>query len=250
MKKEIQDNNHVKNLLDIVKPLSVYKPSHIYFLINHVDHLSRVFENTHMWRTDTQKRSIINDIHFPTSHSKFHQAILEQKVQFDQSIYLAKDFELKKLEIEELELEIEELGTDRKSEIRKNKLNIEIAFKRYELANMQIAMEYRMREVQGWQVIIDKLLEDLKDLPEEAIWKKDHGEITAMFFSSLNNLQNLNKSTDSGERSNLIALASYAVKHVYEIGKLDQLESECNIQQHDSLNFVKEILKINGNRDH
>jgi hypothetical protein len=69
------------------------KPEDTQFLMDNSQHLGLVMEKTFMWRTNFQKRSIINDVNHPTNHSKFHQAILEQKVQFDQTLYLAKEFE-------------------------------------------------------------------------------------------------------------------------------------------------------------
>jgi len=235
-----KENNLVSNIIDSVKHLQVLKPEDTKFLQEHSKHLKQVVESTHMWRTEEQKNQIINDFHFPTLHAKFHQAILEQKVQFDQTMYLAKDFELKKLEIEELECDLEELDDSKRSEIQSKKIQIEIQFKQYELKQMEIAMNYRMKEIKGWQSIQEELLKKMRDqgLNESTIWSKDEGEFTSMFFSAINNLASLHTTTDSAERGNLIALATYVYKKAKESGKLDQLKTMCS---NDQLSILSQL---------
>lgn len=209
------------------------------FLIDNKEHLTAIMQKTHMWRTNTQKLSILNDVHFPTLHSKFHQAILEQKVQLDQSFYLAKDFEEKRLEIEELELDADELGDSKRDDIKRRKITLQIQFKQYELNQMRTAMKYRMDEVKGWQSIIDEILTELREagIDEKTIWNKDAGEVESMFFLTLNNLQGLNKTTDSAEASNLVALAQSAIQMAKQLGKLDEWKARCTPAQLNSLQF-------------
>ena len=236
----ILGNSAVAGIVDAVKNLTVIKPEHMNFLQVHREHLASVLENTHMWRTDTQKRSILSDHFYPTIHSKFHQAILEQKVQFDQAMYLAKDFELKKLEIEESNCDLEEVDATKRGDIKSRKIKLEIQFKQYELKNMQIAMDYRMKEVMGWQAILDDLLSIMRkeNISEEAIWNKNNGEITSMFFSTLNNLQGLENSNDGAERNNLVSLASFAVKQAKQAGIFDTLKTQLNETQ---LKYLKAL---------
>jgi len=233
-------NTAVSNILDTIRPVSIIKPEDQKFLVANKEHFAQVMAKTHIWRTDTQKLSIVSDNYHPTLHSKFHQAILEQKVQLEQSFYLAKDFELKKLEIEELMLDMEELGDSPRDEIKRKKLQIEIQFKKYELDQMVIAMNYRMAEVKGWQNIQDDLLQKMRDsgMSEDTIWSKDAGEVESMFFASLTNLQGLAKTTDGAEANNLVALAKFYVQRVNESGRLPELKAKCNSAQLDSLRFL------------
>ena len=83
----LQNNRAVSSILSAVKSVSVMKKEDLQFLQEKSEHLQTVMESTYMWRTDLQKESIINDMDFPTIHAKFHQCILEQKVQFDQTMY-------------------------------------------------------------------------------------------------------------------------------------------------------------------
>lgn len=235
----------VTDIIEAVRDLPILKKDDVTFLQQNSKHLAAVLEKTHIWRTDIQKHSIINDYHFPTIHAKFHQAMLEQKVQFDQAMYLAKDFEMKKLEIQELECDLEELGDTKRDDIKRKKLQIEVQFKTYELNQMQIAMQYRMAEVKGWQVIQNDLLENMRQngVSEDEIWSKNAGEINALFFASLNNLQSLGSSTDSAERGNLISLALFSYNAVKQAGMLDELRQKCNPLQLASLEMIEGIKK-------
>ena len=238
----------VFDIVTAVKDLPIMKTEDVNFLVEHSEHLGQVMENTHMWRTDMQKKSIINDNQHPTLHSKFHQAILEQKVQFDQAMYLAKDFEMKKLEIEELECDLEELGDTKRDDIKRRRLMLELKFKQYELKNMQIAMKYRMDEVKGWQNIEEDLLQQMRDagMSEEVIWEKGAEETKSMFFYTMNNLQGISKTTDSGEYNNLVSLACFAYTSAKQAGLLDEFIREATPVQLDSIKFVENYLASKG----
>jgi hypothetical protein len=230
----------VTNMLEAIRPMQIVKKDDQAFLAEHKQHFAQVFEKVHIWRTDTQKLSIVSDSNHPTEHSKFHQAILEQKVQLEQAFYLAKDFEMKKLEIEELMLDLEDLGETARDAIKRRKIEIEVQFKKFELEQMTIAMDYRMAEVKGWQKIENDLLERMRarGTAEEEIWTKDAGEIESMFFATLTNLQGLAKTTDGAEANNLVALAKFYVKKVAEAGRLEEYKRRCNNAQLDSLKFL------------
>ncbi len=230
----------VSNILETIRPMQVVKSEDQAFLVEHKQHFAKVFEKVHIWRTDTQKLSIVSDNYHPTLHSKFHQAILEQKVQLEQAFYLAKDFEMKRLEIEELVLDLEELGDTARDEIKRKRIQIDLSFKKYELDQMAIAMNYRMAEVKGWQKIEEDLLEKMRasGMDEETIWSKDAGEVESMFFATLTNLQGLAKSTDGAEANNLVALARFYTQKVKEAGRLEELKKKCNPAQLDSLRFL------------
>lgn len=237
----VRDNlASVDKILETIRPMQVVKKEDQEFLTLHKEHFAQVFKSVHIWRTDTQKLSIISDSYHPTDHSKFHQAILEQKVQVEQAFYLAKDFEMKKLEIEELMLDLEELGETPREAIKRKKIEIEIQFKKFELEQMTIAMDYRMAEIKGWQTIENALLTKMRQsgASEEDIWSKDAGEVESMFFSALTKLQGIAKSTNAGEVNNLIAIARFYTQKVKEAGRLDDYVKKCNQSQIDSLKFL------------
>lgn len=235
-------------VLKEVRSIALMSPEDKRFLVVNQPHLTAVMERTHMWRTDIQKRSIISDQYHPTLHSKFHQAILEQKVQLDQTFQLAKDFEDKRMDVEELLLDMEELDgktdiSDKRKEIRKRKLQLSIAFKQYELKQCQTAMNYRMSEVKGWQVLEQDLLEQMRaeGMDEETIWSKNAGEVESMFFQFLTNMQGLAKSSDGAEANNLVALAKFGIEQAKQLGRFDEWVKRCDTYQLDSLRHLGEL---------
>lgn len=233
----------VSSIVETVKSLPVLKEEDVHFLQAHKESLALVLEKTYMWRTDAQKRSIVSDYNHPTVHSKLHQAMLEQKVQFDQAMYLAKDFEMKKLEIEELECDLEELTSSKRDQIKAKKIQLEMQFKQYELKNAQIAMDYRMREVKGWEAIKEECVNFMRNnnVPEEQIWSKEAGEIASLFLQTLTNLEGIKQSTDAGEVNNLLALARFAVQQAKQANLFEQLVANCNPAQLNSLRMLGEL---------
>lgn len=236
-------NETVTDILKAVQSLPVMKAEDVAFLQEKSTHLATVLEKTHIWRTDAQKLSIVNDFHFPTLHAKLHQAMLEQKVQFEQTMYLARDFEMKKLEIAEVELDISLLqGTkNARDQIKLARLELDAKFKTYELNQMRIAMHYRMEEVRGWQSIQEHLLSEMRNagMTEEEIWSKNAADNEAMFFLALNNLQSLQATTDSAERGNIISLATHVYKNAVLSGTLDHYRSKCNAAQIAALSMLE-----------
>ncbi len=235
-------------VLEEVRSIAVMAPEDNKFLMEHKEHLTTVMEKTFMWRTDVQKRSIISDSYHPTLHSKFHQAILEQKVQLDQTFYLAKDFEMKRLDIEENLLDIADLENEttlspERKELKLRKLQLALSFKQYELKQAQIAMHYRMDEVKGWQTLQEDLLMEMRaqGMDEETIWSKGAGEVESMFFQFLTNLQGLAKTSDGAEANNLVSLAKFGVQQAKEMGIFESLKARCTPAQLNSLKFLGEI---------
>lgn len=228
--------------------LTAFEKEDLNFLQENKETIAKVYKHTWMWRTDSQKRSIVSDFFYPTAHAKFHQAILEQKVQLDQALQLAKDYENAKLdremlvvEIEELEEQVNNLGKNtfghKKAVINLKKKEIALSFKDYELANLKNTMIYRMKEVKGWQTIENQLIEAMKSngLTEEQIWNKEAGEVYTNFFSFINMYLGVAQSTDSAEVNNLTSLALHGIKEAVESGIIQNLIPICNKEQKDAL---------------
>lgn len=242
----------ISTALATVHKFGVLKPEDHGFLVEKSEHFCKVFENVHVWRTQWQKESIISDLYHPTPHSKFHQAMLEQKVQIDQLFYLLKDVEFKKLDVEDVEADIEDMENrdlSKKEDIQLRKAYIDRDFKLYELQQMKILVKYRMDEIRGWQDIQERLLEQMRaeGMDEDVIWSKNMGEIESMFFSTLNNLHGIKNSTDGAEANNLVALASFAVNRVRDMGLFENLAQRCNARQLESLEMLG-FIKIDRSK--
>jgi len=231
--------------------LTIFKEDDIHFLQQNKQSIAKVYKHTWMWRTDAQKRSIISDYFYPTAHSKFHQAILEQKVQLDQALQLARGFEDQKLNMQIVEVQLEQMEKkieEEKDPLEKRILQLELkkkeiaySFMKYEIANTKTTMEYRMREVKGWQKIEDELIEVMRNngMTEEQIWSKEAGEIYNNFFMFLNNYMGVKQSTDSAEVNNLTSLALHAIKEAIQAGIIKDLVPRASDAQ-------KQIMKELG----
>jgi hypothetical protein len=149
MSKDLPAIIMINDIVKAVENYQVIKTEDMKFLQENAKHLGMVAEKTWKWRTPIQHHSIISDFNFPTIHSKFHQAILECDVQMQQTMYLAKDYELKKLEIAELECDLDDLDDTKRSDIKRQKIQVEMQFKAYELKQMESYPIRAFRENEG-----------------------------------------------------------------------------------------------------
>jgi len=230
-----------------IKPLTLFALEDVKFFEDKKLEIKKVFEKTWMWRTDVQKRSIINDVQFPTVHGKFQQAILEQKVQLDQTLELGKMFEKTKLDQEDLEYQIEELlekyGLEqneiakKRIDIRIRKRKLDLQYKTYELEAQKTACNYRMKEVKGWEKIKDdlKVIMESQGMSEEEMYNKETGEVVTTFFTYINNFIGIANSTNGAEINNLTSLVVFAIQQAIDTGLIASLIPKCNEQQLDVL---------------
>ena len=101
---EVNPDNIARNLVSLTTRTDIMTPEDKKFFIDNTERWGMVQQNCHIWRTSTEKRSILSEL--PTTHLKFHQAILENKVFVDETVRLAKDAEIQKLDAEELYVDI------------------------------------------------------------------------------------------------------------------------------------------------
>lgn len=246
----------VGTVLDAVSGIPAIKTEDMKFLVEHKDHLGMITEKTFQWRTNSQKRSIVNDIQHPTIHGKFHQAILEQKVQFQQGMYLAKDYRMKQLDIREKQEDINDLLDEigdgiptARQTIKMDRFQTELSFMQYELEEMYISEGYRMEEVKGWQTIIDKCLDIMRNemhMDEEKIWDRDSGEVEEMFFAWMTKVNDIPRTTDPAAANNIFSLAAFAYHEAKEMNMLEDLLLRCNPVQMSGVRLVQSELRKNG----
>lgn len=248
----------IKNMVEEVRNTSIITKEDGNFLAQNVENFSEILKNTYIWRTWGQKLSIISDDYHPTTHSKFHQVILESKVFFENMVRLSADGEKVKIELEELQLDLEEsaerlsklqLGSIayRRELLLQEKFNIEIKMKLFSFEECKNAMVYRVKELKQWKEIQDQLYSKMieEGMTEDQIWNKESpiAEIEDQFFMFLNNLKGLNNSTDGAEVNNLIALARHGVNQAQHAGIFSLLVKKCNEEQLAALNFLDNIAR-------
>lgn len=243
----------VHSIVESMKNTPIFREEDVAFLVNNQEHLGNVLERTQIWRTDLEKRSILNDTQKPTLHAKFHQAILEQKVQFEQTMYLARDYQMAVLDMEELECDLDELHSTEalgKLHAKRQNINIrkketEIQFKKFELNQLRIQMKYRMDELMGWQKIEEELLELMHDqgYTDEEIWNKSAHDDESLFWFTINNLRNIDTTNNAGETSNLLALAGFTYKEAKSNGKLMSYIRKANADQISAIRYAAVYLE-------
>lgn len=248
----ITSSENVSSLVQSVKNVPIMKEEDAKFLMEHTEHLGMVLDKSFMWRTDAQKRSILTDTDFPTLHSKFHQAMLEQKVQFEQTMYLVKEFEQLKLDIQLLECDLEELEddpnkSDKRKKIEGDKIRLDMSYKRFELNQMQVQMNYRMAEIKGWQKIEEEIMNKLRasGMTDEEIWNKEEGESQFLFLLALNKLMVAINTNDVEGLKAVIPLALFVYQEAERNGKLDVYRSECTENQLNMINWIANYIKNN-----
>ena len=252
--------NVAVNMVKVATQTDIMTSEDKKFFVANSDRWQAVATNTHIWRTTQEKETILFE--HPTLHSKFHQCLLENKVFLDETVRLAKESEIIKLDAESLYVDIEDLKLDLeeleeelagtlpdsrefrkiKTEIARvnialRKKTVELQEKTYAVQNSAIAMKYRVLELKDWKAFEDELLSQLREAgySEEEIWSKNFGQEEGFFFMFLNKYQGVHQSTDSGEVHNLTNLARYAVESAIKHNKFRSYLPRCNPQQLDSL---------------
>ena len=257
---EVNPDNISKNLVLMATQANIMTPEDKKFFIDNTERWQQVQQNCHIWRTNTEKRSILSEL--PTTHLKFHQAILENKVFVDETVRLAKDAEIQKLDAEELYIDVEHFkeeiedfkeqqGQYKESDIEYKQLSykikkhsidirkktVELQEKAYQVQQSAIAMGYRMSENRDWLKFEDEMIEEMRaeGLSDDEIWSKDAGQRSGYFYLFLTKFNAVKNSTDSGEVHNLTYLAKFSVEEAIKSGDFENWLSRCDRVQLQSL---------------
>ena len=121
--------------------------------------LQRCFEVKQMWRTETEMRySVLNDVSFPTSASKYWQCVREQNVFWEQLVELSCNYQKTQGELELLEIVFDDIkGNNKKSNAQRKIKDAEIKQKQFGLMNMRLQGHDRVREIKLWEKIKNEL---------------------------------------------------------------------------------------------
>lgn len=177
--------------------------------------LQENFEKRQMWRTETEMRiSVLNDVKFPTSASKYWQAVREQGVFFENLVMLSFDYRRNNVEIKKLQKKIEA----EKDELEKESLNIDLEEAMFKKKNMEVASKDRMRELKLWSKIkkeLDKGQFDTKNVNSHQLVSYTQRFINEMLVMGQNG--------SPSERRNLSGQVQTAIKKCQEKGIIEQV---------------------------
>jgi len=163
-----------------------------------IPELRQGIETRTLWRTPTEALySVLNDFHFPTTESKYHQAKLEQSVFFDQLVLLSFQYRRKLLELEEIKEKMQKVD-----ERALRRLQIDLDQINYELYVMRIEGKERVRELKMWKEIKDGLLAQNAGMDIDS---KDTAQLRALALRYCRELPSALKSKSAGESVNIIA---------------------------------------------
>lgn len=239
-----------------IRPSKLFSEANLTFFREKGEEIKKTFEKTWMWRTAGQKRSIINDHNFPTIHSKFHQAMLEQKVQLNETLELSKTYEETLLKQEDLEYQKEgildeiEKETDelkkKRLDVKLRKIELKIQYKKYEIENQKIACDYRMKEVKDWEAIKESLKSIMieANMTEEEIYNKETDEVSTQFFTYINTYIGIQGSTNGAEIDNITTSATFAVQQAIDTGMINSLLSQCTEEQIRAIKSLKFNVEV------
>jgi len=262
MSNDLMNPQYTSEIAKVIRETQLITEEDSKFLSDNAGNFTSIMDNSYMWRTKGQKLSIISNQFFPTNHSKFHQAILEAKVQFTELMRLAVDAEKAKLDIEDLELDIQEIEEImftmdnksiqwKKNDVELRRRQIDFRQKMIDLNHYKTAAKYRMKEVKQWKDIQDGLYDEMikNKMSDEDIWNKESGELEDQFYMFLGKMNGIDQSTDAAEVANLTGLARFAVEQAIQMGVFQILVKKCNHNQLIALEKLGYITRQESSKD-
>ena len=187
--------------------------------------ISEAWDNQVVWRTWTEANfSVLDDIHFPTPAAKYHQAVREQLVFFENTVLLSYDYREKQIDLDEVQekLQTTEGYEKRRLEVRRDRLI-------FELEGMKLQAKDRIRELQMWSEIKASLVAS----EEFDTQNKDTDELVALTIRFCREALLLEKSrnSDPGAVTNIIGQATTCLRECSRRGIMGTLPSECRTVQ-------------------
>ena len=173
-----------------------------------------VFNNSQTGRTRTEMEvSVLNDLHFPTSASKYWQSVREQAGMFRNITSLSFRYRKEIVKIKMLEQRLKN-ETD---ELKYDLLEIKIEEKQFGLKSMKNSARAIIRELKDWSEIKEREsfsmnLGELKDA--------DNHQLVSYTIRWVNQSLNLGNATP-GERNNLVGQMESGLKLCHKRGILE-----------------------------
>ena len=193
-----------------IRDVSILEKDDMGSIVKLSNELQRVFEVRQIWRTETEMRySVLDDVNFPDSASKYWQCIREQNVFWENLVTLSCNYQKTQGELELAEIEYDEIkGNNKKSNAQRKIKDAEIKQMQFGLMNMRLQGHDRVREINLWEKIKNELTAkedfDINDVNKHQMksyakrWeqKMNLGGRTnnsAMFINSKSSLETMQK---------------------------------------------------------
>jgi hypothetical protein len=213
---------------NIISNSSILEPSDFEKLAALKDELQETFLRTQVFRTRTEMEvSVLDDIHFPTADSKYWQSQREQNVMFGELVRLSYEYRKNLVEIKKLQRDYDKEEDELEKELKK----IEIERRGFESREMERVAKDRIREVQQWHEIKEKLI---PYMIHSRLSVDDH-QLVSYAKEWLNEALLMPPNIQQGEMVNLVGKLNSALKSCYEVGLLDKVIGHLNANEKQML---------------
>ena len=202
-----------------IRDVSILEKDDMGSIVKLSNELQRVFEVRQIWRTETEMRySVLDDVNFPDSASKYWQCIREQNVFWENLVTLSCNYQKTQGELELAEIEYDEIkGNNKKSNAQRKIKDAEIKQMQFGLMNMRLQGHDRVREINLWEKIKNELtanedfdINDVNKHQMKSYAKRWEGKMnlgaktnnSAMFINSKSSLDTMLKALKEEENGN------------------------------------------------
>lgn len=150
----IEKNNSL-NQIDSIKKSNLLIESDIDIVNSLTTELKNTFKNKEVMRTEFLARtSVLNDVKFPDSASKFWQSVREQDAQLTALVLDSFEYEKALAQIQILKYDYSMIkGNNQKINAQRKIKEIEIKEKEFFLINVKNSSHHRVRELALWEKI-------------------------------------------------------------------------------------------------
>jgi hypothetical protein len=206
---------------NIINNSSILEPKDFEQLAALKDELQETFLRTQIFRTRTEMEvSVLDDIHFPTPDSKYWQAQREQNVMFSELVRMSYEYRKNLVEIKKLQREYDEEEDDLEKELKK----IEIERKQFESREMERMAKDRIREVQQWHEIKEKLVPKMVN----STLNVNNHQLVSYTQEWLREALLMPPTIQQGEMVNLVGKLNSALKMCFDMGLVDKVMADLN----------------------
>ena len=186
-------------------------------LAGQIDQINADWSSQTIWRTWTEANcSVLNDLKFPTSAAKYHQAKKEKLVFFEQLLMLSFIFREAQIDLAEVLEKLEKaIGHKRERlEVKRDRLQ-------FSIEGMHLQARERIREITMWSQIMQSLDDGTFDTVD-----KDTDELLGLTIRYCRELPAAQRSKDAAASINIVGQAYTLLKECTRRGVDDQLGPE------------------------
>lgn len=221
------------NAISLINESGILNSDDLQVLVELKEELRDTFLYSQVFRTRTEmEMSVLNNLKHPTPDSKYWQAMREQNVMLDQTVMLSYEYRKNLIEIKKLERDLSKENDDLEREL----IEIEIEKKRYVAKQQERTAKDRIREIQEWHDIKEKLKPQMKHSQTDV---NEH-QLLSYTARLLNQMQNIHSMT-AGEKNNIVGQLNTSI----DIIKSNNLESDLlaliNPNNQDDIKALLEI---------